>query len=1335
MSDPLSVSESAHAVFLSRQPALHPVLQQLQELRQTFADPVVIQSSSARSDVADVVLDRVQPPTAHNDDEHEQNETISAEIFSGYRHREILPGCQPHPGDIVEAGPLAAITPPDTYYPLEESLPGEIISSGKLSSLQLEGVIQACQRHQMVLPSGQRAGFFIGDAAGVGKGRQIAGVILDNYARGRTKAVWFTISTDLIVDTKRDLGDLGCYIKVIDGCQELDKHTRVLGLPSDFKEGVVFSTYATLVSSVQRGGSGRTRLQQLVDWCGGEQFDGCLIFDECHKAKNFVPGKEQASTKVALAVTSIQRMLPKARVLYCSATGVTDVKNMAFMERLGLWGEGAPYNNFEQFLVSVQKKGLGMAEILAMEMKSAGMYVSRGLSYKQAEFITVEASLSKEQRKVYDTAVHVWNELRKALESAVVRTASSNTRVWQQFWSCHQRFFKQLCLGMKVPTIISEAKKAMDRGQCIVIGLQTTGEASLDSELDKTRGKLTGFMSLCREILYRFIESAFPTRIVPTKEGDVAEDEWSVTAKNMLLDFTKKINLPDSPLDEIIDKLGGPSNVAEMTGRKGRIVRHSPNDTPRYETRTLDSEAYGAIDSLNVQERNMFMEGKKLVAIISDAASTGISLHADLRVANQCRRVHLTVELPWSADKAVQQLGRSHRSNQSSGPLYKLLTTDLGGERRFAAAVARRLQSLGALTKGDRRAATGADLAEFNFDTQYGRNALRTMYHHICQKKLVPGVSLTDITGGKYDEEVFSLHMQESLVLMGLVDVAMLRSGLVLKEKDTGDVSKFLNRILGLHVDKQNMIFTYFTECMKLMIDNAKKEGRYSEGMLDISASSVEMVGTPREIFTKFNKGHTSTRLVELMIDRGMSWDQAVARADNYSGKHDGFYVSRREVWGKKLYILATQKENSTHLFRIARPNTGLSYMDEEKSDLNLRYVLVDRAKAEAGWRELYEATRDSCVHGAHCKNRDFCKVGSRCYSLHLLCGSIVTYMNALEATLNRNALKLNLSKTESSIRVVRVKLNDGERVVGVRYPQILISEVEETLREQNALEAVQLQQQRNMTNGDQLPSSQSSLVTQGLWPLSQPASRLADLLTQPTNQTGPSAGSSEVVVTGRKTVVEDVTPVKPKCLAKALRPPVTIKNFFKTTETSVNISKQPESGDCDDLNSSGSGASKEPISGENLVKPKSVREISYQEFLNRNDSDSVIDKSNLGSVINKCKLNVYKAADGEESENKKLVIATCITGASGVGETKEEKMRVNQVNSVQKKRPLEEKSSSQPPKKAKQTTLFSTFQKMESKKSVEAMREITCPICQKVFDKGISNTDLNEHIDNCIIE
>lgn len=42
------------------------------------------------------------------------------------------------------------------------------------------------------------------------------------------------------------------------------------------KEGVVFLTYNSLIASSEKG---RSRLQQLVQWCGSE-FDGLIIFDE-----------------------------------------------------------------------------------------------------------------------------------------------------------------------------------------------------------------------------------------------------------------------------------------------------------------------------------------------------------------------------------------------------------------------------------------------------------------------------------------------------------------------------------------------------------------------------------------------------------------------------------------------------------------------------------------------------------------------------------------------------------------------------------------------------------------------------------------------------------------------------------------------------------------------------------------------------------------------------------------------------------------------------------------------------------------------------------------------
>ena len=56
--------------------------------------------------------------------------------------------------------------------------------------------------------------------------------------------------------------------------------------------------------------------------------------------------------------------------------------------------------------------------------------------------------------------------------------------------------------------------------------------------------------------------------------------------------------------------------------------------------------------------------------------------------------------------------------------------------------------------------------------------------------------------------------------------------GVLALDKDYNNISKFLNRILGMPVDLQNRLFKYFTDTLNAIVTQAKKSGRFDLGIL-----------------------------------------------------------------------------------------------------------------------------------------------------------------------------------------------------------------------------------------------------------------------------------------------------------------------------------------------------------------------------------------------------------------------------------------------------------------------------------------------------------------------
>lgn len=790
--------------------------------------------------------------------------------------RIVIDGATEHPTALVESVAMGSIAAP--IPDAVPQLPDGLITKGLLSAAQAETLIYAASAHARDLPGrfepedkgcslkasaeGQtyRLGYFLGDGTGAGKGRQIASVILDRWVRGERRHIWISKNEALLEDARRDwtaLGGLPIDIQPLASWK--------LGSSIAMRDGILFVTYPTLRS----GRSDATRLDQILVWAG-EDFDGVIVFDEAHAMANAAGGEgsrgKVKGSEQGIAGVRLQNLLPRARVLYASATGASDVNNLAYATRLGLWGPETAFANREAFVAEIRDGGIAAMELVARDLKSLGLYTARALSFAGVEYEILEHCLTEDQIAVYDAYADAWAiihaNLRDALEATRIvdsetggtLNSGAKSAALSIFEGTKQRFFAQLLLSMKLPSLLPAIDTAIADGHAVVVQLVSTAEAMLDRRLadlsDEEREALEIDLSP-REYVIDYLAKSFPVRLMavftdengnPRSEPMSDEHGAPVLCRSALAARDRMIEqlcaLPPiaTALDAIIERFGV-DQVAEVTGRTRRLI------VGRDGRQKLQSRSPRA----NVAETQAFMDGTKRILVFSDAGGTGRSYHADLAAKNQARRVHFLLEPGWRADAAIQGLGRTNRTNQASAPLFRPVTTDVRGERRFISTIARRLDSLGALTRGQRQ--TGGqnlfDPAD-NLESCYAKEALHRWFGLLFTGKL-EAVSL-----GRF-QELTGLRIEAP-------DGSMV--------DDLPSIQRWLNRILALPIALQNAIFDEFMGLVEARIDAARQAGTLYLGLETIAVEDFTVLSDTL-LRTDPASGAT-THLLELEIARAL---------------------------------------------------------------------------------------------------------------------------------------------------------------------------------------------------------------------------------------------------------------------------------------------------------------------------------------------------------------------------------------------------------------------------------------------------------------------------------
>jgi hypothetical protein len=441
--------------------------------------------------------------------------------------------------------------------------------------------------------------------------------------------------------------------------------------------------------------------------------------------------------------------------------------------------------------------------------------------------------------------------------------SKAKTVALSQFWSHQQRFFNYLFTAQKTLSLIQAIERDLQAGHACVVQLISTNEAMLERKLSQIPTDQWDDLQIDispKEYVMEYLLHSFPTQLhekyedeegqtrsrpVIDAQGNPVHCQQALAIKQGIIEDLALLPPVPTALDAILWHFGT-DNVAECTGRTQRIVKEGE----RLKLEKRSSKA-------NIAETQAFMNDQKRILVFSTAGGTGRSYHSDANCANQRLRRHYLLEAGWQASVATQGLGRTNRSNQVQPPVFIPVTTNVKGEKRFISAIARRLDSLGALTKGSRKTGSQNLWRETdNLENVYARAALRDLYQQLYRNQ-IEGLSLDQFeakTGLKLTTTQGALR------------------------EELPPIKQFLNRLLALEIEQQNLLFGRFEQLLEARVQEALDNGSYETGVESLQADGFRII-EERELFTHLTGGKTLAIKIErrdkinkISLDEALCW-------------------------------------------------------------------------------------------------------------------------------------------------------------------------------------------------------------------------------------------------------------------------------------------------------------------------------------------------------------------------------------------------------------------------------------------------------------------------------